>query len=552
MNRFLQVKQILDDAVGGPGSPVGGPHRAFWRNQTRDQFVAFRILGLPIVTLGNGAGSNLVKALRGQNPFGQDTGTPGATFRRMPAGRPPLPDESIDVIATWVDDGCPEDVGEIGGIEASVEGAPSGRAFLIVPEAATPIPGRLTLRTVDGSQGDVVVRVRAGSGAGVQVSPATVHASAAATDVTLTATSPSAAVNDTTIEVVQGTTVLASLALTAIARPAVRFRGTFQCRLPTDPDAFDHPWGENSNFGVFAVQGPDPDHPDEPPLDRIVRFHDGVAVRPFCEPIGVNVTSIEARVGSDTVRFDVGDPVIGLPVRLGSACVFDGRNGTFAPDGFEPISHFRLELGTVFSGASAPAVPRRSPADPPGSTAPYADGVVLPDADPSADRPADFGIPAATWAETAWNTIATKLSRLVAQQPADERAGRIRDRRIREHTDTRPGHGLDAIATPLQFMMRYTGLIDRELVVASQPHGVLAFLAGLPAVRFTAAFLAFDTDCQTGRVTGTLDAPESPGGPAVLPSAPTEAARQRLQAVAQPGPQPTAQAGLRRVPLDQQ
>ncbi|WP_216870596.1 hypothetical protein [Modestobacter excelsi] len=551
MNRFLQVKQILDDAVGGAGSPVGGPHRAFWRNQTRDQFMAFKIFGLPIVTLGDGAGSNLVKALRGENPFGQDIGTPGATFRRMPAGRPPVAGELIDVITTWIDDGCPEEVGEIGGIEASVEGAPSGRAFLIVPAAGTPVPGRLTLRTVDGSQGDVVVRVQSGSGAGVHVDPATVHASAVATEVTVTATSPSAAVNDTTIEVVQGTTVLASIALTAVARPAVRFRGTFQCRLPTDPDPFDHPWGENSSFGVFAVQGPDPDHPDEPPLDRVVRFHDGVALRPFCDPIGVDVTSIEARVGDETVQFDVGDPVIGLPVRLGSACVFDGRNRTFAPDGFEPIAEFRLELGTVYAGASAPAVPRPSPADPPGSTAPYANGVVLTDADPSADGPGDFGIPAATWAENAWNTIAVKLSRLVAQQPADERSTRIRDRRIQEHTDTRPGHGLDAIATPLQFMERYTGLIDREVVVASPRHGALAFLADLPAVRFTADFLAFDTDCQIGRVTGTLDAPELSSGPAVPPSVTTEAAPGRA-AAPQRGPQPAAQEGLRRVPLDQQ
>jgi hypothetical protein len=122
MSRFLQVKQILDDAVGGPGAPVGGPHRAFWRNKTRDQFVNLTIVGRPLVKLHDGAGSNLVKALRGQNPFGLDIGTPGATIRRMPAGRPPVPDKQIDVIATWIDDGCPEDVAETGGIEAPQEG----------------------------------------------------------------------------------------------------------------------------------------------------------------------------------------------------------------------------------------------------------------------------------------------------------------------------------------------------------------------------------------------------------------------------------------------
>ena len=41
MNRFLQVKQILDTAVGGPAAAVGAPHQAFWRNLTRDQFAVF-------------------------------------------------------------------------------------------------------------------------------------------------------------------------------------------------------------------------------------------------------------------------------------------------------------------------------------------------------------------------------------------------------------------------------------------------------------------------------------------------------------------------------
>ena len=71
MSNFLEIKEILDNAVGGAAAPVAGPHRAFWRTQTRDQFVNFRILGLPIIMLGNGSGSTIVKALRGEAPFGQ-------------------------------------------------------------------------------------------------------------------------------------------------------------------------------------------------------------------------------------------------------------------------------------------------------------------------------------------------------------------------------------------------------------------------------------------------------------------------------------------------
>jgi hypothetical protein len=260
------------------------------------------------------------------------------------------------------------------------------------------------------------------------------------------------------------------------------------------------------------VQGPDPANPDEPPLDRIIRFQDAVAQRPFCDPLGVTVTHVEADVDGSRVRFAAGDSLISLPVRVGPNCKFDGRNRTFAPDGFEPISDFRLEIGSVFAGASAPAAPRQSPNDPPGSTAPYADGIF----EVGPWTPADFGYREATWAEHAWAVVARKLARLVAQQPADAKEARIRDRRIREHAVNR----LAAIGTPIQLMERYTGLIDRELTIAPNPVGALAYLATLPAIQFYAEFFDFDTDCQSGTVTGTLGAPrpvEPPPGNRVDP-----------------------------------
>ena len=531
MKRFTQVKGVLDTAVGGPGVTVGGPHKAFWRTMTRDQLVAHKILGLPIITLGDGNGSNMVKALRAEAPFGLDVGTPGATIDRMPAGgRDPVPPDQIAIIAAWIDDRCPDDEPDaVGAVEVTLGGAPSGKAFLIAG-AGTPVA--LRLRTTDGSAGDVTLRAKAGSGATLQLAAPTAHVSGSPVTVDVTATTVSGAVNDTAVEVVQGPNVVATLELTAISAPALRFRGRFQCRLATDPDAFDDPWGHNSSFGVYAVQGPDPDHPDEPPLDRIIRFSDPVALRPFCDPVGVVVTGVEAQVGGATVTFDAGDPALGEPVTLGSGCVFDGRNRAFAPDGFEPIADFRLAIGTRFAGASAPAVPRPSPNDPPGSTAPYADGIRQLDVDPAGGTPGDYGLPATTWAENAWQVLAVKLARLTGQQPADERAARIRDRRLKEHADTRPGHGLGALATPLIFMERYTGLVDRDLTVDPQARGVLAYLRGLQAIRVTLDFLGFDTDCQTGSVTGTLDAPPAAGPEGLVAEAPRSA--------------------LRRVPLDEQ
>ncbi|SCB53505.1 hypothetical protein GA0061099_10684 [Bradyrhizobium yuanmingense] len=107
MGRYQEIIEILDTAVGGSASPVGA-HGAFWRNQTRDQFVALVIFGQKLLILGDGAESNLVKALLGRAPFGSDIGTPGGNFRRMPAGWPAIDPAKVDVIKRWIDDGCPQ------------------------------------------------------------------------------------------------------------------------------------------------------------------------------------------------------------------------------------------------------------------------------------------------------------------------------------------------------------------------------------------------------------------------------------------------------------
>ena len=100
---FQQVVEILDQAIGGPVATIGPPHRTFWRGLTRDQFVAKKVLTKPLVVLGDGAASTLVRALKGETPFGE-----GATFPRMPAGgRPAVPAESIALIEQWINDKCP-------------------------------------------------------------------------------------------------------------------------------------------------------------------------------------------------------------------------------------------------------------------------------------------------------------------------------------------------------------------------------------------------------------------------------------------------------------
>lgn len=127
MNRFKKVLQIIDNSVGGPAAPVGF-HGAFWRGVSRNDFVAKSIFGLPLISVGDGANSNLVKALKGEPPFGADVGHPDADFNRMPSGLPPVSSEDIAFIQQWIEEGCLEDEMEAKATLAwRPTGAPSAR-----------------------------------------------------------------------------------------------------------------------------------------------------------------------------------------------------------------------------------------------------------------------------------------------------------------------------------------------------------------------------------------------------------------------------------------
>lgn len=106
MKRFDRVKEILDASVGGADI---GAHGAFWQDLTLARFIAEQVFGLDLMVVGNGAGSNLVLALKGTTPFGADIGVEDAAFPRMPFGFDPISDPDIAFIETWITDGCPDD-----------------------------------------------------------------------------------------------------------------------------------------------------------------------------------------------------------------------------------------------------------------------------------------------------------------------------------------------------------------------------------------------------------------------------------------------------------
>ena len=109
MKKFDRVKQYLDDAVDGDAI---GAHGNFWRTLSLPDFKTFVVPirgGVPLLVVGNGDNSNLIKALKGVFPFGMDLGVPGATFNRMPDhafGYDPMPDDRIGYIKDWIDGGC--------------------------------------------------------------------------------------------------------------------------------------------------------------------------------------------------------------------------------------------------------------------------------------------------------------------------------------------------------------------------------------------------------------------------------------------------------------
>lgn len=116
---------------------------------------------------------------------------------------------------------------------------------------------------------------------------------------------------------------------------ALTFAGRFQCRLATDPDPFDEPYGLRGT--AIALPG-------EPPLDRVIRTSmAGACIRDGAPDVGVRV------VASSLPDHPVARALDGAAVTLGPQTVaggpfFEGWNGIVAPLGAEPLSEVDLLL----------------------------------------------------------------------------------------------------------------------------------------------------------------------------------------------------------------
>lgn len=121
------------------------------------------------------------------------------------------------------------------------------------------------------------------------------------------------------------------------------YEGWYQCRLPTDPDPTDEPWGITG--GTFAGPG-------EPQLDRVIRLNDPVALRfPFTEDgFGVKVRQVFHRTHAadgTPVNTPLPDhPLVGAELSLLENAMYHQRNNIIVEGLSSPIDPFHLQIKT--------------------------------------------------------------------------------------------------------------------------------------------------------------------------------------------------------------
>ncbi|MGI5127027.1 hypothetical protein ACQEVB_09470 [Pseudonocardia sp. CA-107938] len=260
---------------------------------------------------------------------------------------------------------------------AALQGETSGDHFLIAPHDGRVFPGVLALSTDRAT----TVTLRSVPDGRIVLSPTTCDLGTDPTDVTVHATGPSQSRGDTTIEIVEGGDVVATLELTCIEEPVVHFRGRFEARFATDSAPYnDNPAytsdpDQDQDVAVasgwtWVLEGEPPFVPAtgnvpkriEMPVGREIRFNDPVALRPRVEPVVTLVDRVSGRTAAGEESFTAGDPLIGEPVDVGPHTYFAGNRGRNPADprteeSYQPMREvlalFELHLGTRFSGGSA-------------------------------------------------------------------------------------------------------------------------------------------------------------------------------------------------------
>jgi hypothetical protein len=419
----------------------------------------------------------------------------------------------------------------------SVGGNAAGDGFLLAPVGST-YEVEISLAT---DAGILAATLQASpDAAGLIFSTTNVNLSTAPTIVTVHATLQSATRGDTTIQVLDGPTVVASFDVTAIKHPTVNFRGRFEARFGTDGGFYNRnpqytaaidsvvppgwTWSLEGEPNFVPPVGNVPENL-ETPVGRVIRLNNPAALRSHAEPV---VSIVESITGDTTLgpeTFLSGDPIIGEPVNVGPDTYFAGNDPRNPADptpeeyfgaAQEPLALFELHFGGMFSGASrvGPFVAKsmmsnqitRTP-----DSRPIANGLVS-----AAPERAEIGLPS----QVAWSE--TRIDLLVADYNALP-AGASPERR---NLVRRIGHLLNAVsaakrmavqaANPGAFTTRtatipqswekevYDGKVDTALAFAPGASAVVAYLSEFTSFNVHWTPFAFHSDELCGYHKGHL------------------------------------------------
>lgn len=398
----------------------------------------------------------------------------------------------------------------------SLGGNSVGDGFLVAPVGAT-YPAELSLATDSGS---LAVTLQASPNpAGLVFSTTSLTLTTAPAIVNVHATLQSAARGDTTIQVLDGATVVASFTLTSIKHPKVHFRGRFEARFATDNSFYNRnplysaavdsvvppgwTWGLEGEPDFVSALGNVPENL-EMAVGRMVRLNNPAALRSHAAAVASTVDRISGQTTASTETFTTGDPLIGQPVNFGPNTYLAGNNPRNPADptpeeffgaALEPMALFELRFGTMFSGGSqiGPFVAKATMVNQKTRTPdwrPIANGLV----GAAAER-AEFSLPnLQTFSETRIDLLVADFNALPAG-PSTARRNLVR----------RIGHLLGSVsvakrnavqaANPGAFTVR-TGTLpqgwDKEVYVGRVNDG-LSFTPGSSAVvRYMQEFSSFN------------------------------------------------------------
>lgn len=398
-------------------------------------------------------------------------------------------------------------------ISLKVNGNSGTEGFLIAPSGGKEYSMPVALKSTDNTTVNATLVIVAPAGVTVTLSSTSVAIGPTGTSVKITAKTPSKTAGDIKLQVKVGASVKASCTLTSIKNTRIRFGGRFQARFPTDGDFFNNPRGTTAGW-TWALEG-EPDFvpggntvPTQPGMavGRVVRFQSAVGPRPHVAPIGVKVMAVEGDVGTKTVTFNAGDPIIGEVVNLGPN-TYLASNQPIPPGpqpfehygpGFEPMENFEIHIGTKFSGKPA-ALNDRPKANgffqlTPQERTRY--GVVLPNQFASQRKQVlltDYHnlSPAARTGTAAGRNLATRIGHLGGSAP-----------------DTIPATQA-TLSGGWTGKETYNGTVNSAIQITPGSSRVMSYFSAFQSFLFSGTLLNFHSDELCGQVDGTLQ-PQTP------------------------------------------